>query len=577
MSGFQSPITIKQTIDRINRNEYLLPSFQREYVWSSEQVENLFDSLMKGYPISSMLFWKVRGESKNKYRFYQILSYYIEKYHIHNDAFDTNQINDFHAVLDGQQRLTSLYLGLCGSYAYHGYRKNWEYSEYSFPTRHLYLNISRTFPEDENDKTYNFLFIDKKISKEQDLYIDNVGDKWFKVSRILSLGNADSDYDTDDFADDHEISKEEKKMIKKLEKVIFQQNLINYYEEETEDPDKAVNIFVRINSGGTKLSFSDILMSIAVASWKEKDARTEIYQLVDSINSKGFNVTQDFILKAFLYLFHNDVRFRIKSFNNGFIEKIEKNWENIRNSILELFDLIRSYGLNSYTLTSNNTTLPILYYIYHRNIYTEFHKRVVYKDDREAIRKWLFKTLLLQTFGQSADRMLQLSRKAFTENVENNPFEEELSLFPSDKLIDNLEQVRELSDEMIDRLLLIQKNNRYAFTLMALLFPHMDYANNNFHLDHMHPAAAWKEEDHSWEIHNSIMNLQMLDANENMSKNDKPLKEWINIMMETNDKESFYKNHYIPNDVELGIENFNEFINKRKVLLSNQLKMIFSS
>lgn len=577
MSGFQSPITIKQTIDRINRNEYLLPSFQREYVWSSEQVENLFDSLMKGYPISSMLFWKVRGESKNKYRFYQILSYYIEKYHIHNDAFDTNQINDFHAVLDGQQRLTSLYLGLCGSYAYHGYRKNWEYSEYSFPTRHLYLNISRTFPEDENDKTYNFLFIDKKISKEQDLYIDNVGDKWFKVSRILSLGNADSDYDTDDFADDHEISKEEKKMIKKLEKVIFQQNLINYYEEETEDPDKAVNIFVRINSGGTKLSFSDILMSIAVASWKEKDARTEIYQLVDSINSKGFNVTQDFILKAFLYLFHNDVRFRIKSFNNGFIEKIEKNWENIRNSILELFDLIRSYGLNSYTLTSNNTTLPILYYIYHRNIYTEFHKRVVYKDDREAIRKWLFKTLLLQTFGQSADRMLQLSRKAFTENVENNPFEEELSLFPSDKLIDNLEQVRELSDEMIDRLLLIQKNNRYAFTLMALLFPHMDYANNNFHLDHMHPAAAWKEEDHSWEIHNSIMNLQMLDANENMSKNDKPLKEWINIMMETNDKESFYKNHYIPNDVELGIENFNEFINKRKVLLSNQLKMIFST
>ena len=107
MSGFQSPITINQCIDRIKRNDYLLPAFQREYTWKPEQIENLFDSLMKGYPISSMLFWKVRDEAKSSYRFYKVLDSYVEWHRIHNDAINTNQSNDFWALLDGQQRLTS--------------------------------------------------------------------------------------------------------------------------------------------------------------------------------------------------------------------------------------------------------------------------------------------------------------------------------------------------------------------------------------------------------------------------------------------------------------------------------------
>ncbi|WP_218994364.1 DUF262 domain-containing protein, partial [Campylobacter jejuni] len=60
MAGFQSPITINEAMQRIKNNEYLLPAFQREYVWEPWQIEELFDSLIRGYPISSMLFWKVK-------------------------------------------------------------------------------------------------------------------------------------------------------------------------------------------------------------------------------------------------------------------------------------------------------------------------------------------------------------------------------------------------------------------------------------------------------------------------------------------------------------------------------------
>ena len=105
MAGFQTPITIAQAIEHIRKNEYLLPAFQRDFVWSAEQIEKLFDSLMKGFPISSMLFWKVKGETKTDFRFYRFLTNYVQYHKICNDSIPTDQVNDFHAILDGQQRL----------------------------------------------------------------------------------------------------------------------------------------------------------------------------------------------------------------------------------------------------------------------------------------------------------------------------------------------------------------------------------------------------------------------------------------------------------------------------------------
>ncbi len=83
-------------------------------------------------------------------------------------------------------------------------------------------------------------------------------------------------------------------------------------------------------------------MSIAVANWKIKDARTEIHSLVDNIRAKGFSIDKDYVLKSFLYLYHKDVRFQINSFNIDFISTIENNWDKIRNATLSLFDLIKT-------------------------------------------------------------------------------------------------------------------------------------------------------------------------------------------------------------------------------------------
>lgn len=572
-------MTIKDAIVRISRNEFLLPAFQREYVWNAVQVENLFDSLMKGYPISSMLFWKVRKEDRTSYRFYKILDHYTEYHHVHNDIFNTNQINEFYCILDGQQRLTSLYLGLCGSYAYHKHRARWENSENNFPTRHLYLNLTSKIDSEDSDKTYNFLFLDKKVTEEQRIYVDSKNDKWFKVGDIFYI-NYDNMLDMAMVGD---ITRDELKNLQELYRTINEKKCINYFEIDSEtdseidssSADVAVNIFVRINSGGTKLSISDMLLSMCVAGWQKKDARTEIHNLVDAVNNKGFNITHDFVLKTFLYLFRNDVRFRIKSFDNTFVTRIETEWDNIRDAILVLFDLMRTYGLTRSSLTSYNATLPILYYLYHRGIYRDFCSSIGYLEEREKIRGWLMRTLIMRSFTSHADGTLTKTHRAFSANVEECPIDSSVDSFPEDRIVASIQQATTLTDEAIDNILATQKDNSFAFAIVSLLYPYMDYKNGNFHLDHIHPFALCSERGLEMPVYNSVLNLQMLDGNENMAKNAKPLKQWIDEQTTNDTRGQFLKSHIIP-DVDLDLSNFDEFIATRRKMLHQAIRSAFN-
>lgn len=580
MAGFQSPITIAQAIERIHWNEYLLPAFQRDFVWSAEQIEKLFDSLMKGYPISSMLFWKVKGGTKTDFRFYKFLSAFIQYHRICNDPIPTDNINDFYAILDGQQRLTSLYIGLCGSYAYKDYRKRWDYSESNFPTRHLYLNISRKYTQEESDREFIFSFVDKNISKEKDLFIDKSSEKWFRVGKILAL-HQDYNYGIDEFAEDNNIDKESKRLLRLLDNVIHTKLNINFYEEDEQKPDKAVNIFIRINSGGTALSFSDILMSIAIANCKQMDAKTEIKNLVEHIRSKGFNISHDFILKSFLYLYHKDVRSLITSFNLSFIELVENNWTRIRDAVSNLFDLLRSFGLTDFTMTSYNAAMPILYYLYHKDIYQDFYKKMGNREDCEIIKKWLFSILLRRAFGASADSVLAQSRRAYTTDITGCYIKETVTLFPAAEINSEIKKLSDVGDDFIEDLLYSQKDSRYSFPILAMLYPNLDYRNNNFHQDHLHPASAYNDleekdkEKYGWQVYNSILNLQMLDANENESKNAKPLDKWVSEQTRNKDMQKFMEDHLIP-DTDLSLSNFSDFVEKRKTILVQRIKKMIN-
>lgn len=578
-------MTIAEAMGMISTNGFLLPSFQREYVWTAEQVEMLFDSIMQGYPINSMLFWKVNNEAKNKYKFYSFLSRYIEDIHTHNEEISTSTLPNFIAVLDGQQRLTSLYLGLCGSYAYRK-KHTQKFKKENYPTRRLYLNLSRTLPN-ENENRYEFKFLASDATNDQTFYIDSDKNIWFKVAEIMQLNDPSILFD---FCMNNQIGELGRRILALLRDAIHTQYFINYYKEDTPNPDKAVNIFVRINSGGTELTLSRIILSMIIANWTNvvKDARTEINNLVDTIKDKGFRASEDFVVKAFLMLYHHDVRSKLKYFSNEFVDFIEQHWQAIRDSIIELFDLLKKFGFNGNTLTSYNATLPILFYIYHTGKYKKSYitESVGCKEDRAIIKKWLLKVILNKSFGASSDSTLIRARRCmlledksrlsdkkedFTEKIQIKKFDK----FPAEEISSSI-GIFEISDENLEEWLMTQKDNAYAFIILSILYPHLDYANNDFHLDHMHPMDAFKKDlnpDHDKKTHNSILNLQMLDGNENKSKQDKSLKEWVDLQNFKNEhlKAAFYENKIIP-ETSLDFANFNTFIEKRKVLLKQKLR-----
>lgn len=602
MAGFQPAITINEAMQRIKNDEYLLPAFQREYVWEGWQIEELFDSLMRGYPISSMLFWEVRDESKTAWKFYRFLKFYREKHNTHNELVDTKQHKDFKAILDGQQRLTSLYIALFGHYD-EGIRKTKWQSENDdrwFYISSLYFNLTQSKEPENPNVEYEFLWLDKKETKEQDIYIEKYENKdrqkqeqkWFKCSAIYSIGDIN---EIINFSQKNNFTDDERKRLCDFHTLIFNtkdESKINFYLETEQKPDKAVNIFIRVNSNGEPLDYSDILFSIAIANWEKLDARTEINNLVDRIN-QDFSISKDLILKGFLYLFHNSVKFQINSFDKNFIKFIETKWESIRDCFVETFKLLKSFGLEAKTLSSNNAVLPILYFVYHKNLTDKIVNSVSQKDNRDLVKKWLLRALILRPFGGSGDTVLTNMRKAFVKDFKQGDemyIDENIDIFPLEKIEKEAKYNQIIDDEFLENeIIWRRKNSAEAFAILSFLYPNLDYKNNNFHKDHLHAENLYKEYKKNgeakhkkdanynywaFEVYDSLPNLQMLDANENKSKQDKSLEQWVQENCK-NDREGFLNKHLIP-DIDLSLENFDDFYEARKALLIKKLKEILN-
>ena len=372
--SFQTPLTIKEAIENIENNKFLLPSIQREFVWEHTKIEWLFDSLMRNYPISSFLLWQVESEVKKGYKFYKFISKYREKFKTHNSEISVDGINEFKAVLDGQQRLTSIYIGLKGSYAYKDYKKKWENTEWSIPTRQLYLNITNELKDEEDGRVYEFKFLKKDDTKEKIIFQDPKEQKWFRIGEILNYQNEEK---FDEFIEKLD-SLFAKKALRQLRRTILEKEVINYFLEKEQDLDKALNIFIRINSGGEPLNFSDLIMSIAVANWENNDARQVIHSLVDNIRDKGFLISKDFILNIinqedpFTYKYSIDEVMPGTVYKVNFLLgfKIDRKINDYFNQVL--FDMMKEGIIpdrSSHPSLRNHNIPPDLKYVIIDNVY----------------------------------------------------------------------------------------------------------------------------------------------------------------------------------------------------------------
>ena len=571
---FKTPITIKSVVDSIHNRKYLLPSIQRELVWDVDQITKLFDSLMRDYPISSFLFWKVQGEQTKNFQFYEFIREYHEKNSKHNPKANIQGEDQINAILDGQQRLTALYLGLKGSYTYKLPRRR-QNDPTAFPKRELYLNLLSEPPE-EWDMKYDFRFLTKEESQHRD---DET--YWFKVGEILEF-KGDDPSQIFGFLVNEELAtnKFAGQCLFKLYKVIHSDTIINYFEEEEQDLDKVLRIFVRINSGGTPLDYSDLLLSIATSQWQEKDAREEIHNFVDEINTirYGFKFDKDFVLKACLVLSDfKDIAFKVTNFNSSNMKTIEKQWENISGAIRIAISLIASFGFDWQSLPSNMAIIPIAYYILKKGVNDSFVQSSRYDADRKIIKKWLVIALLKQIFSGQPDNVLRPVRNVIRENTDQ---------FPIDGIRNVLKGTTKsmvFNKDDVEKLLSYKYSGRYTFLVLSLLYPTLDY-RNEFHQDHIHPKSFFTsarkltskgipsdKQVFYLENYNYIGNIQLLEGIANQEKLAKAFKEWFEeTNIEQQSKRDYRTKNYIP-DVDPSFNNFEEFFNNREDLIYNKL------
>jgi uncharacterized protein with ParB-like and HNH nuclease domain len=581
--AYETPLTIAEVMRDISKNKYVLPSIQREYVWDTTQIETLFDSLMQDYPIGAFLFWEISKDKLGDYDFYEFLKNYHEKTSLHNKKADLKGADGVTAVLDGQQRLTSIYIGLKGSYAYRLKYKQ-KKNDNAYPVRKLYLNLISSAKDSSNKYDFQFLICNDVKNSE--------GEYWFEVGNILDmqdLGDV-ATYVTDNisYSEDYQYSREQAKFatntLSQLHKIIHTSLTLSYYKEKSSELDKVLNIFIRVNSGGTVLTYSDLLLSIASAQWQTYDAREEITEFVDDVNSigGGFRINKDFVLKTALVLTDfSDIAFKVDNFNKPNMMKIEANWDNIKKAIKQSVNLVSSFGYTGETLSSNNALIPIAYYLLKIGMPDNFVDSSTTKDNRSKIKKWLIRALLKKTFSGQPDNVIRPIREILKNNGNSD--------FPINEIIDKFKgtnkSIQFTEDDIDEYLLKLKYGARETLSTLMLLYPSLDFSNR-FHEDHMYPKSKFKKSylrkmgvveeqlDEYINSVNDISNLQLLAAQLNEEKLNTDFDKWFTDQYKTeNDRIQYRTINYLP-DIEYSYTNFLTVMDQRRKLLKAELLKI---
>lgn len=539
--SYQTPKTIAEAVRLVERRSYVLPAIQREFVWSREQIEELFDSLLRGYPIGAFLFWEVEDPARSGYEFYDFVADYDPRAP-HNERANLIETGVVTAVLDGQQRLTALNIALRGSYTEKTPRLRWD-NPAAWNRRTLRLCLLHANEDASPDEQmYEFRF-----RSDQEAAADNeAGDHfWMRLSDVLAFKPDTLDHEKPLREAGIDNNATARQNAFKLTQLIHRSPVVAYYLEKENDLDKVLNIFIRVNRGGTQLSYSDLLMSVATARWRERDAREEVNALVDELNSigEGFSFKRDRVLKTALVVSdRNDIKLRAANMLDSMLE-VEKAWDEIRRAVLVAGRLLATFGLSRDSLTAENVLVPIAYYASHRKLDDGYVSATRTRDDREQIRLWVVRSLLRAGFWTGAvDTVLLEARRVIRESG--------AKAFPAEELETALAargKSLEFTEGELDDLLRVSYQKPSAVPLLTLLYPG-SVRRQAFHTDHVFPrgkvrirdveralGSAGRSDDDAelWLRRlNELPNLQLLTAAENTAKGDLPPIEWADTQLD---------------------------------------------
>jgi uncharacterized protein with ParB-like and HNH nuclease domain len=586
-------VSVKDMINRINSNNLLLPALQRNFVWNRKRIESYFDSLYRSFPLGNFIFWNLENGLANRYPLYQFIREYNERSQEANPKPARNILSksDLWAVIDGQQRLSSLYIGLTGTYKYKKAGKGMKDTvEHHFVNSRLYFNLMHVNKRDKEDSEGGKLFSFKSDSESQHL---NEANLWIEVGKILQM-ESPSDINLLIAGLTRQVTKskrkvliqrfnDRKKSIKETVSTLHEKltsPLLSYYEVVDNDIDEVIEIFVRVNSGGLQLKKAELLFSTIAAEWNE--ARDKIDSLIDSLEEYELYVDRDFVMRVCLMLSDLPIKYKIETFNKRNIRKIIENWQGIEHSLLELGKNLHMFGYKNFPNLSDRALIPIAYYIFKGGDYKAKH----------SIRNiWLYyvTSQVKNIFGGQNDIILGRIREALRFKKGSD------YILKSKKFdFDTIKEVElparksfKIDKTYIEQELAEEGYGANAYFLLSLICPSIDFSMKRYELDHIHPkkkmsrphltSIGLSSSEIDWILDNfdNLPNIELLTSQDNIRKKAKPFKEFI-APLERTERLRFLFDNLIPGDQRLWeLRNFRKFYELRKSSITKQLMRVF--
>lgn len=332
--------------------------------------------------------------------------------------------------------------------------KRWKNDD-AFPKKELYFNL-HSQPDADEDISYEFRFMTSDDASK------NKGDSlWYLVKDILkySQKELDTEWDLDKIVKDN---------ISLLHIRLVVNEIINYFEVKSDSIDSVLDILVRVNSGGTVLSKSDLLFSTIISHWDK--ARDEIDKLLSEINKmgEGFKFSNDFIMRTCLYVLDMSVTLKVETFKKDSVIKIRDNWDSIKKAIKQTVSILNDFGFNSENILSYVAVSPIVYYLYKGG--------KLDANSKSELRKYIVIAQVKQIFGTASNSALTSIR-------------ESLNAAPSDSFsMANLKNIRFTGDrnlrytaDEIDAMFDTYEIGAYTFMILSLLYPNLKYSQKGFH------------------------------------------------------------------------------------------------
>lgn len=543
-------------LDKINTDGgYFLPAIQRKFVWSDKKILALFDSVMRGYPIGSLLIWKTK-QSLSKRKFVEIFAKEIDP----KTLFTPQDENEKQLVLDGQQRLQALLIGTRGTYL----EKVLCFDILASPNDPKLANSDPPLK-------YKFEFIhpnsagfEKRITvREMMDYTSSYKLKNFCVEKIVKGGaklTPENHQQIDEYCStfiDYFAASE----------------LISYVlidailEKDKFTESDIVEIFVRTNNGGTKLEKSELLFALLSSDWNA--AVFKINELREDLRKNKFEFQQDFILKFCLMAFGKKAAYKVEKFRDPeILRKIQAEWTSVTGAITNIVDFMPAYTpIDDIKLfTYKNSALPIMYFAY------KHPTRWGTDKNKKEAAKFISRIAASSIFSGSKDTLLDVLCKELDKNQD----------LDADALLAICEKETGKTTKVTKAQLFAnsyKKKSKVLFLMQAMLTG-LDFRpsnpNNKRDIDHLVPQSLLKKLEIPKSDVDQFANLAPLTTKENSAeKKALPLHEYLDKIEEGSPgaKKTFMEKHLIPEPPTVWTkESYATFIEARKELLLEKAK-----